>query len=85
MALLIDVDAPLPGTVMTDDEAEALYCRAAMPKQAPPPATTSAGLTPEQLAALQTVHADDWWLDRLMPVCVTACALMGAAARLGWI
>ena len=51
---------------------------------AQPPVTTGAGLTPAQLAALRDSQADDWWLDWLMPSCVTGCAIAGAAAHLGW-
>jgi len=59
--------------------------QAAAEEGAQQPATTGAGLTPQQLAALADSQADDWWLNRLMPACVAAAAVAAFAHRLGWL
>lgn len=68
---------------LTDALRRQLECCAVEGSQ--PTTTAGAGLTPKQQADLQTVHADDWWLDLLMPGALAAAALLGFAHQVGWI
>lgn len=57
--------------------------QAAAEEGAQPPSTAGAWLTPEQLAALASTQADDWWLDWLIPAMVTTAVLLAAAKVAG--
>ncbi len=70
-----------------DPLTDSLYdqMQAAAEEGAQEPSKAHAGLTPKQHAALADTQADDWWLDKLIPLAAVCMAALSVAYQAGWL